>query len=274
MEDRILQAAKAIAQADSVVITAGAGMGVDSGLPDFRGSDGFWRAYPAFAALGLRFAELASPVWFRRDPALAWGFYGHRRNLYRDMLPHAGFAILKGWAERMSDGAFVFTSNVDGQFQKAGFADAQIVECHGSIFHAQCSTPCSQALWLDAAPVAVDENTMRAHPPFPLCPHCREVARPNILMFNDGGWLEERTEQQIARFQTWLEQSAGEQMVVIEMGAGSAIPTVRHMSETLMRQMGATLIRINPREPEGPTGTLSLPMGAQAALEQIVAAIA
>src|SRR5690348_10067591 len=77
------QAARAIADADAMLIAAGAGMGVDSGLPDFRGPEGFWRAYPAFAALGLRFEEVANPSWFRRDPALAWGFYGHRLNLYR-----------------------------------------------------------------------------------------------------------------------------------------------------------------------------------------------
>lgn len=46
-ERNIGRAARLIAEADAVLITAGAGMGVDSGLPDFRGSEGFWRAYPA-----------------------------------------------------------------------------------------------------------------------------------------------------------------------------------------------------------------------------------
>ena len=42
----ITQAARLIEKADGLLITAGAGMGVDSGLPDFRGNEGFWRAYP------------------------------------------------------------------------------------------------------------------------------------------------------------------------------------------------------------------------------------
>ena len=48
-DDRSLfrRCAELIAQADGLLITAGAGMGVDSGLPDFRGSEGFWGAYPA-----------------------------------------------------------------------------------------------------------------------------------------------------------------------------------------------------------------------------------
>src|ERR1051325_1742345 len=110
-ERRIAQAAQAIREADALLIAAGAGMGVDSGLPDFRGDQGFWRAYPRYQELGLRFAELAHQRWFSEDPELAWGFYGHRLNLYRATVPHPGFALLREWAGRMAGGAFVFTSN-------------------------------------------------------------------------------------------------------------------------------------------------------------------
>src|SRR5450432_764407 len=98
--ERYKLAAQEIASADALLIGAGAGMGVDSGLPDFRGNQGFWRAYPMYAARKLDFAAMADPRWFRSDPAFAWGFYGHRRNLYRATQPHEGFQILKRWAER------------------------------------------------------------------------------------------------------------------------------------------------------------------------------
>ena len=107
--------------AQALLIGAGAGMGVDSGLPDFRGTQGFWKAYPAYAKLGLDFASMANTQWFQKDPEFAWGFYGHRLGLYRTTVPHAGFGLLRAWASRMKHGAFVFTSNVDGQFQRAGF---------------------------------------------------------------------------------------------------------------------------------------------------------
>ena len=54
----------AIAAADALLVAAGAGMGVDSGLPDFRGPEGFWPAYPAYRKLGKSFQDLANPVWF------------------------------------------------------------------------------------------------------------------------------------------------------------------------------------------------------------------
>ncbi len=79
-------------------------MGVDSGFPDFRGAEGFWRAYPAFREKRLDFSSMASPAAFRTMPAHAWGFYGHRLALYRRTVPHAGFAILKRWGESMSQG--------------------------------------------------------------------------------------------------------------------------------------------------------------------------
>ena len=105
-----------------MIVTAGAGMGVDSGLPDFRGAEGFWNAYPVYRKLGLNFEDLANPHWFESDPCLAWGFYGHRLALYRRTGPHAGFEILRRWADAKPQGAFVFTSNVDGQFQRCGLA--------------------------------------------------------------------------------------------------------------------------------------------------------
>src|SRR5438874_2311271 len=88
LEALLQQAAKAVASADALLIGAGAGMGVDSGLPDFRGNQGFWKAYPPYAARGLSFSALANPQWFTSDPAFAWGFYGHRLNLYRQTQPH------------------------------------------------------------------------------------------------------------------------------------------------------------------------------------------
>ena len=139
MDDASLaRAARAIERANAILIGAGAGMGVDSGLPDFRGDEGFWRAYPPYRHLGLSFVDLANPGWFERDPAFAWGFYGHRLNLYRETTPHDGFGILRRWSEQGRE-VFVFTSNVDGQFQKAGFGSAQIVECHGSLQYLQCA---------------------------------------------------------------------------------------------------------------------------------------
>ena len=267
--DDISRAREAIARADALLIAAGAGMGVDSGLPDFRGPAGFWRAYPAFERLGLRFEQIANPRWFADDAHLAWGFYGHRLNLYRATRPHDGFATLLRWAKAKRE-FFVFTSNVDGHFQRAGFLDDRIVECHGSIHYMQCAAPCCDEIWAGYGTVAVDEATMRAADPLPACPHCGQLARPNILMFSDRNWIPARTEEQAARFTEWLDRVGdGRQLAILEFGAGTAVPSVRLTCERLSAATEATLIRVNPREPQVPAGHISLPLGALAALQSL-----
>lgn len=272
--EAIGEAAGAIADSEALLVAAGAGMGVDSGLPDFRGDEGFWNAYPPYRKLGLDFYTLANPEWFAADPALAWGFYGHRLGLYRRTAPHRGFALLRRWAEAKPGGHFVFTSNVDGQFQKAGFAEERVHECHGSLHHLQCAHGCPAAPWpAEAHEVAVDEATMRAHPPLPACPFCGRLARPNVLMFGDWGWRPQRSQAQALRLRDWLEGIAGRRLAVVECGAGTAVPSVRRMSERLLERPRTRLLRINARESEVPEGQLGIRSGAQAALEAIAALI-
>lgn len=262
-------ASERIARADSILIAAGAGMGVDSGLPDFRGPEGFWKAYPPYRHLGLSFVDLANPEWFHSNPAMGWGFYGHRMHLYRDTAPHEGFQILLRWMERAGSG-FVFTSNVDGHFQKAGYPGERIVECHGSIHHLQCTGPCSQDIWTaEDISVDVDPQSFQARGELPTCRNCGALARPNILMFSDWHWCQQRTGAQESRFMEWLKASAGPGTVVVECGAGGAVPTVRYTCESVVSRTGGTLIRLNPREPQGPPGTLSIPTGALEALRKI-----
>lgn len=258
-----VKAAQLISHADALLITAGAGMGVDSGLADFRGRQGFWKNYPALKASGIVFEEMATPRHFRTRPELGWGFYGHRLNLYRRLQPHGGFHILREIAARLNHDAFVFTSNVDGHFQKAGFPEGRVVECHGSIHYLQCLNNCNQNVWSAEGfePKVDDENCLLLNKP-PSCPRCGGLARPNILMFEDLDWIETRSMIQRMRLNTWLWNAANP--IVIEIGAGSSLPVVRQFSE----RQRAPLIRINPFESELPRSTkhVSLPFGALNAL--------
>ena len=261
----ISEAASVIRQADGILIGAGAGMGVDSGLPDFRGPEGFWRAYPAFR--GRRFEEMSNPRWFDADPRLAWGFFGHRLNLYRNATPHEGFSILRHWGGSKPLGSFVVTSNVDGQFLKAGFPENRILEVHGSIHHLQCTVPCQQwEIWPEPGlEIEVDPETVRTDSFLPTCPHCGCLARPNILMFMDSHWVPRRTARQMDQYNRWRQSVGKRTVAVIELGAGTAIPTIRRKCEA----MSDRVIRINPRDCRGPDGTILIPLGAREALQKI-----
>lgn len=264
----IEKAAEAIKKADFLLITAGAGMGVDSGLPDFRGKEGFWRAYPIAKKLRLSFEELANPYWFEKDPYLAWAFYGHRLNLYKNTTPHKGFYKLLEIAKSKKD-YFVFTSNVDGQFQKAGFSEQKIDEVHGSIHYLQCTKPCCDEIWnAKDVNIEIDGEKFKALEPLPRCKKCDTIARPNILMFGDWNWISNREDIQREFMMSFLNK-AYKNLTILEFGAGTAVPTVRIMGERIAKDFGATLIRVNPRDFESPSGAINLAMGAKEAIEKI-----
>jgi NAD-dependent SIR2 family protein deacetylase len=167
-------------------------------------------------------------------------------------------------------------SNVDGQFQRAGFAG--VVEAHGSIHHLQCLRPCSDDVWpVDDVAVDVDEDTMRADPPLPRCRHCGGLACPNVLMFGDWAWIDQPAEAQEHELVGWLRMliRAKSRLTVVELGAGKAIPTARVRAERTAsaavsgRRSGGLLINIRPDPTAAavsPGAGVALRAGALAAL--------
>ena len=160
---------------------------------------------------------------------------------------------------------------MDGHFQRAGFDN--VYECHGSIHHLQCLQPCSADIWsADSFLPDVDNDACQLLNTPPHCPHCGGLARPNILMFGDGDWLEQRSADQAERLGNWLDKV--QRPLVIELGAGTAIPSVRYFSQQVVAR-GGRLIRINPREPQvSSVRDVGLAAGALEGLTAIAAVMA
>ncbi len=268
LQAKIEKATKAVKNADALFITAGSGINVDSGL--IKSQD---YSKSLISKLYKSTENIDHPVWFEKAPEKAWAYYGYLLNKYRQTTPHQGFYKLFELAEKKEFGYFVFTSNVDGQFQKAGFNDAFIEECHGSIHHFQCTRPCSSKIW-DATheEVNVDLEIFEATGELPKCPNCGGIARPNILMFGDWNWISQRSNEQGNRLQQWLEtiNSLDAKLVIIEMGAGHAVPTVRLQSQRVSRSINSTLIRINPKDFDVHEGAIGLPFGALEGVNKIL----
>ena len=140
------------------------------------------------------------------------------------------------------------------------------MECHGSIHWLQhLDSP--GGIW-SATELQIDVNEKDLRIVSSLPTKKGRVIRPNILMFGDWNWDSSRTERQGDALLSWLQKLNLRELVVIEIGAGTAVPTVRHQSERLQRA-GAKLVRINPRESHGPSGTIPIPLGALEALSRI-----
>ncbi|CAH7356004.1 NAD-dependent protein deacetylase of SIR2 family [Vibrio chagasii] len=252
MCDQLKAAQKAIEEAQVGVILTGAGMSASSGLPTFRGKEGFWEAYPPYKNLGIEFEKMASPNSFERHPELAVGFYGHRLTKYRETNPHKGYALIDEWIKSLEYGGFIVTSNVDGHhFVRK---ESPVYEVHGSINHWQCiEYKCALENGLLPSPteIKVDMATMEAEiDENHKCPICQSIIRPNILMFDDWSYVSTRENTQAIRYSKFKNalQDNYKKGVVIEIGAGSKIPTIRFMAEACARDCQLTHIIINAED--------------------------
>lgn len=304
----VSRAAKAVREADFVLITTGAGMGCDSNVPDFRGGQSFWDglSHPEIQ----KYEDMSDDAWFTKDPALAWGLNMHQIKTFREATPHEGYSILHRICESKGhDAWFSWTSNVDGMFIAAGFDPERVLECHGQIHRLQCTQgrhcgkPEGLTLredmewntlhrnkehWVsdgttrlnieyDANYRAVDMDVL------PRCPECGCLARPNIWFCKDRHYTPYKHGLEVStRYQEWRERIRNEKgckVAVIECGGGTVIPSVRCEGEILLEEsqeenseFECTLIRINPTDFGVPTmGGIGLPLGAADGLSRIEA---
>lgn len=222
-----------ITNADGIVILAGAGMSVDSGIPDFRGKDGIWTSEQS------NFMKFATADAFATDPLDAWNFYITRLLCYSEATPHEGYySLLK--LQEMGKDIYVVTSNVDGQFLKAGYDADKIFEIHGDLRNVQCTKQCSRDDW----PMPSFTGPLSNASEVPKCPKCGHNLRPKVLMFNDPYFCFNRVDQQQAAYSRWA--SNKNQIVGIEIGAGKTVPSIRWFGTERTHH----LIRINPYEPD------------------------
>jgi len=198
----------------------------------------------------------------RNSVNFAWGFWHYRYKAYTTNKPHRGYDLLLEWMKAKKYGGFSFTSNIDGHWEACGLSSDRIVECHGSVRFLQCAgvphsseINCESDFWpVEKLEMEIDAKTSCAAEPHPTCKHCGGRARPNVMMFDDYSYISTRLEAQEKQFEQWLHnvQHNNGSIAVIEIGAGSAVPTVRLQSQAVLAYSKATLIRVNPEEPQIP----------------------
>lgn len=242
----------------SLLILTGAGMSVKSGVPIFRSNQTMSPVFLKFLENyniaqkkhGLEEAEtwfaFSVPGMFKTQTRQeAWDYWRWRietayaaspANDYENLMK-----IVKLFGQQK---CFVVTSNCDSMHARAGMDDEKIQEVHGALSNVQCAKPCSQKTW----PVK-DISDALSKKEVPMCPECKEwCLRPQVMIFGDDTLVKKRLDDQEKRFEQFLKAHPVEQMVVLEIGAGTVVPTIRNMGGSFMKE--ATLIRVNPGEEE------------------------
>jgi len=159
-----LEAARAwVHAAQNIFVLTGAGISAESGVPTFRDAlTGLWARFDP--------EELATEEAYRRQPALVWQWYQHRRELVSAAKPNPAHYALAELARRKS--VTLVTQNIDGLHQQAG--SEHVVELHGNLFANK---------WLDGCGRCDTVPPVPGEPPH--CALCGTMMRPGVVWFGE-----------------------------------------------------------------------------------------
>jgi len=210
-----------------VLVLTGAGVSAESGIPTFRGSDGYWR--------NLDPAKLATPEAFASDPKLVWEWYRERRQRIRNARPNAAHEAIARLAQR-TDEFLLVTQNVDDLHARAGMPAEKMVQIHGDIFVTRCSRCDFGFTEYDYEDEQEEENVVSR------CAKCDALMRPGVVWFGEQlSWTE------VQRVESYLERGPCDLVIAAGTTAtfGYIVDWALRVSPECFR---GELIEVNPEE--------------------------
>ena len=229
-----------------VLVLTGAGVSAESGIPTFRGKDGYWR--------NLDPTKLATPEAFARDPQLVWEWYLERRERIREARPNAAHEAITRLAHH-ADEFLLVTQNVDDLHARAGMPSKKMVQIHGDIFITRCSR----------CEFERHEHEQEQEHEIPRCSQCNAFMRPGVVWFGEQlPWNE------LQRVEDFLDGGACDVVIVAGTTAtfGYIIDWALRASPERLR---GELIEVNPEQtPLSPFATRLVRETAAIALPRIV----
>ncbi|HTM19766.1 MAG TPA: Sir2 family NAD-dependent protein deacetylase [Kofleriaceae bacterium] len=219
-----------------VIVLTGAGISAESGIPTFRGQEGYW-------TVGSRVyhpQELATHEAFTQLPWEVWRWYLWRRSVCRAARPNAAHLALVELERRLGDGFLLITQNVDGLHLRAGSSPERTYQVHGNIDFMRCAHDCTLERW--PVPDAVgdlgkDDPLTDAQRALLRCPRCGRGARPHVL------WFDESYDEERYRFASSLD-AAGRAATLIIVGSTASTNLPVQVARRAARA-GARLYDIN-----------------------------
>ena len=230
-----------------VFIITGAGVSAESGIPTFRGKDGYWR--------NLDPAKLATPEAFERDPKLVWEWYRERRQRIRSAQPNSAHEAIAKLAQH-ADEFLLITQNVDDLHRRSGLANEQMVQIHGDIFVTRCSRcdfqfrragrggspepPGARAVQPQSGRLKSIAPTSENDVNLPRCPRCDGLMRPGVVWFG-----EQLPRNELRRVENYLEDGPCDFVIV----AGTTA-TFGYIVDWALRAIASAgeLVEVNPEE--------------------------
>lgn len=222
-----------------LVALTGAGISAESGIPTFRGQDGYW----TIGSVNYRAEQLATFATFCRQPAEVWGWYLYRRGVCLRAEPNAGHRALVGLEAAFGERFRLVTQNVDGLHQRAGSDAARVFEVHGNLHRARCAGGCS-------SPIGLPDRLGAAWPRGSLpdvetmaglrCAHCAGWLRPHVL------WFDECYDEEHFRFESSLAAVADAALLLVVGTAGATNLPNQMVRLAVARDVPVVVVDLEP----------------------------
>ncbi len=219
-----------------VVALTGAGISAESGIPTFRGEEGYW-------VVGSRNyipQEMATREMFDRAPEEVWRWYLYRFGVCRHAQPNPGHAALVRLEAALGDRFTLVTQNIDGLHRRAG---SRRVYCiHGDAAHVRCSAECGVGLLdlPDLPPRQKDDPFGAAERKALTCPRCGGWLRPHVL------WFDEYYDEEHYRMQSAL-RAADQADLLLVVGTSGATNLPMQIGRLVFHR-GKAMVDVNPEE--------------------------
>ncbi len=230
---------KFVQSSQHITILTGAGISAESGIPTFRGPEGYWTV----GSTEYHPQEMATRHMFGLRPDEVWKWYLHRFNVCSAAAPNAGHCALAEMEKIFGDRFTLITQNVDGLHLRAGSSLQRTYQIHGNISYMRCSEECSPAL----CPLpdafkgrAKSDDLSDAEHRLLICPDCGSRTRPHVL------WFDEFYNEHFFRFESSQRAAARTDLLIIVGTSGATNLPTQVVAE--VGRHGGLIVDINIEE--------------------------
>lgn len=223
-----------------ITVLTGAGISAESGIPTFRGPEGYWTV----GSREYRPEQMATLAMFSRDPWEVWSWYIYRWTVCKNAHPNDGHRAVAQMEEIFGDRFRLVTQNVDGLHLQAGNSEKRTFQIHGNLHFVRCARECSTDLFPfpkgirdkgKNQPMTPDEKKLF------ICPNCGSIVRPHVLWFDEfynETWFRAESAME------WAESTA----LLLVVGTAGATNLPMQIGRMIARNPNAVLVDINPAD--------------------------
>lgn len=252
MEQALAKKLEEIARGSgNITVLTGAGISAESGIPTFRGPEGYWTV----GSKEYHPQEMATHRMFLQAPYEVWKWYLYRLAVCHRASPNAGHKAIKEMEQLFGDRFTLITQNVDSLHLRAGNSAERTYQIHGNVFFMRCAAECREQIL--PIPEALlgwpkDREITDAERDLLICPACGGLTRPHVL------WFDEIYNEPFYRLTSSLEAARRTDLLFV-VGTSGMTNLPNKVAWEVSRRLSATIVDINPEA--NPFAALALKYG-------------